>query len=181
MCPKGDDRLTPHTGHRTITITINSQSRLNRLSGEFHFQFNGESFLFPTLRTSFSAAKCKAAFEALRNVKEVTCSVTGTDYESVYTVSFLKFPVLPYENNIFAHDGNPPLSAFSCNIDRVVKFRASDALVCRIGELNTDKTYPGESFFHVFLLCIRKSTEFSCQLRFSYGVCEYYFFRCLYL
>ena len=151
MCPKGDDLLTPHTGHRTIKLTVNSQSKLRRLSGHFQFQFNGESFLFPPIRDNFLAADCEAAFEGLRNVKDVNCSVTADEYQNSYVVSFLQFPVLPYENNIFSNDGSPPLSAFSCNTDRVVKVREQDGLWCRIEDLHTDKVYPGNIVWRFFV------------------------------
>ena len=34
-------------------------------------------------------------------------------------VSFASFPVVPVENNIFYHTGNPDLSAFTCDVSAV--------------------------------------------------------------
>lgn len=34
-------------------------------------------------------------------------------------VSFASFPVMPAENNIFYHTGNPDLSTFTCDISAV--------------------------------------------------------------
>lgn len=31
-------------------------------------------------------------------------------------VSFASFPVIPVENNVFYHTGNPDLSAFTCDV-----------------------------------------------------------------
>jgi hypothetical protein len=109
------------------------------------FQFNGESFFFETGATRFTASQCKTALEALRNVAEVDCTITAsTDFLVTYQIVFRKFPVLPYENNIFSHDGNPALSSFSCNTDQIVNAGRWDDITCTIGELNTDRSYPGK-------------------------------------
>lgn len=34
-------------------------------------------------------------------------------------VSFEGFPIIPAENNIFHHTGNPDLSAFTCDVSAV--------------------------------------------------------------
>lgn len=152
LCPKGDDQLTPSTGYRTITITLHTQQKWTKISGNFLFQFNGESFLFPGGANAFNAIACKNAFENLHNIAEVDCSLSGIDdYRVTYTVKLKKFPVIPYETNIFTHNGNPTLSSFSCNTDLINKVNPTDHLTCSINEINTEKIYPGKWFFLLFL------------------------------
>lgn len=159
--------MTPKNGHRTITLTIVSQQRLAKLTGYFVFQFNGESFRFAPGATAFTAADCKTAFEGLRNIDSVACTTSAvTDFTVTYTIQLLKFPVIPYETNIFTNDGNPPLSAFSCSVEQVNKLRTNDALFCTVGEKDTDKTYPGTFLFIVaFCETVSKLLVFSCLLR----------------
>jgi hypothetical protein len=134
--------MTPHTGHRTITLTAHSSTRFTKISGNFLFHFNGESFLFAPGEARFNAAQCKAAFEGMRNVQEVRCTVIqSTPFTVVYQVEFIHFPVLPYETSIYTNDGNPPLSAFTCNTEEVV---SPESVHCTIDEINTDKIYPGK-------------------------------------
>ena len=156
LCPKGDDQLTPSTGYRTITITLHTEQKWTKISGNFLFQFNGESFLFPGGATAFNAIACKNAFENLHNIAEVDCSLSGIDdYRVTYTVKLKKFPVIPYETNIFTHNGNPSLSSFSCNTDLINKVNPTDHLTCSINEINTEKIYPGKwvLFFYGFYCC----------------------------
>ena len=152
LCPKGDDQLTPSTGYRTITITLHTEQKWTKISGNFLFQFNGESFLFPGGATAFNAIACKNAFENLHNIAEVDCSLSGNDdYRVTYTVKLKKFPVIPYETNIFTHNGNPTLSSFSCNTDQINKVNPTDHLTCIINEINTEKIYPGKWVFVVYM------------------------------
>jgi hypothetical protein len=117
---------------------------LSLLSGQFLLQFNGESFLFSPGATEFTAAECTTAFESLRNVEDAVCTITSsTNNDVTYQVQLRKFPVIPYETNIFSNDGNPPLSAFSCNTEQIVKAHDGDSIDCSIGETDTDKDYPG--------------------------------------
>jgi hypothetical protein len=151
LCPKGDDPMTKHTGYRTITITTKSETRLSTLTGDFVFQFNGQTFLFPPTAASFDSGACKSAFETLRNVEQVNCTVDVLSaYSTVYTVQFMKFPAVPHENNVFTNNGNPELADFSCETSFIGKVRSDFFLDCSIGELNTDKVYPG---ILPFLLC----------------------------
>ena len=115
MCPKGDDPVTAIGGYRTITITTSAAS--GSFGGYFRFSFNGESFNFPANPSHWMQFDCEKSFAGLSNVELVSCSnptVIGSHYAQ-YTVSFIKFPVLPRETNIFLNDGNPPLSAFVCD------------------------------------------------------------------
>eukprot|EP00937_MAST-01D_sp_MAST-1D-sp2_P003849 g3849.t1 len=115
MCPKGDDPLTTGQVNRAITITTSVAS--GSLTGTVKVTFNGLSTSFNADPSVTDAAACKAAFEALDNVKTVTCTKGSTaNGGAPYTVSFTEWPVTPSENNLHSHDGNPPLQAFTCDI-----------------------------------------------------------------
>lgn len=47
-------------------------------------------------------------------------------------VSFVSFPMVPAENNLFHHTGNPDLSAFTCDVSAV---DPSGAVDCNITDV----------------------------------------------
>jgi hypothetical protein len=119
ICPKGDDPFTENQSYRAINITTSASS--GTLEGQFQLSFQGEYFYFNANANSFNETQCEIAFAALPNVEEVSCSRTTptADQGATYTIQFLSFPSKPYENNIYHHDGNPPLSYFQCQTSLV--------------------------------------------------------------
>ncbi|CAM9881317.1 unnamed protein product [Chrysoparadoxa australica] len=116
MCPKGDDPNTVSQNYRAITMTTSATA--TALTGTFRFSFQGESFSFAADASTYSAANMATALEALPNIEDVTVTqgVDGTTKGAVYTITFIQWPALPSQNNIFTHDGNPSITAdFSCD------------------------------------------------------------------
>ena len=137
MCPKGFDPLL-HSGlhQREINITTNATNKGSRLNGIFIMTFNGFSFEFNANATQFDEVACKAAWESLDNVEQVAC-LRGTLNEaggSTYNIKFLAWPAVPMQNNVFNHDGNPPLSAFSCDSSNVTVLPYGD-VTCHIEDV----------------------------------------------
>jgi hypothetical protein len=114
ICAKGDDPLTPYQDYRTLQIAINADS--GTYGGSFKLNFNGYSLAFPATASLWGSSECAESFEALPNIASVSCSEPFIDgLYAVWTVQFLKFSTIPVDNNIYLNDGNPPLSAFSCD------------------------------------------------------------------
>jgi hypothetical protein len=119
MCPKGDDPFTEDQDYRTITIATSALS--GTLEGQFQLSFYGQSFYFDANANNFDESSCETSFNGLANVKEVSCSRTSPtgDQGAIYTVQFVSFPLQPYENNIYSHEGNPQLINFECDTSLV--------------------------------------------------------------
>jgi hypothetical protein len=119
ICPKGDDPFTENQNYRAISITTSASS--GTLTGQFQLTFQGEYFYFNANANSFNESQCEIAFAALPNVEEVSCSrsTPTADQGATYMIQFLSFPLKPYENNIYNHNGNPPLSSFQCDTSLV--------------------------------------------------------------
>ncbi len=115
LCPKGNDPLAAYENYRTISITTSSTSGV--LAGYFELTFNGESFSFPANANNWDDAACKASFESLPNIKTVKCTrgVIKARASATFTIQFRAFPIIPQENSLFAHNGNPPISSFYCD------------------------------------------------------------------
>lgn len=52
------------------------------------------------------------------------------------SVSFVSFPAVPVENNIFYHTGNPDLSAFTCDVSAIYPAGFVDCIVTDIENSN---------------------------------------------
>ena len=147
MCPKGDDPLTTFTDYRTIVL--NTSVATGYLNGTFKFTFNGESFYFPADALLWNEEQCKLSFESLNNVQSVTCTRGTVQHSnaSSYTIQLLSFPIYPYENNIYTHFGDPPLSSFSCDPSHIDQKHGHN-VQCTISEV-VGTSYPGISFIVV--------------------------------
>lgn len=144
MCPKGDDPLTPFTDYRSITITVAQYSRAPT-SGSYKFSFFGQPLSLPTYQ--WSEKECEVAFQQLPNVGVVKCVVTKNGRYGGYSIllQFLSYPVVPYENNVYENDGNPPITGFYCDSSGVI---TSGAVSCKVADV-AFHTLPGKpvSFF----------------------------------
>lgn len=137
MCPKGDDPLTDITDFRSIVITVSASRAI--ASGSLKFTFNDESLTIPV--RGWTDSDCEDAFDALPNIGEVRCSIRAAGRFSSFSVlvEFQKWPIFPYENNIYTHEGDPPLSSFTCDTSAVV---TTGSLTCTIADVQGTQ-YPG--------------------------------------
>eukprot|EP01031_Cornospumella_fuschlensis_P033531 gene33531-40566_t len=131
MCPKGDDPLTPFSSYRSIVVTVEHVAA-SPSGGSHRFSFMGQSLALPV--TIWSEQECQRAFSTVPNIDAVQCGVKRLGRFNGYSLllQFLSFPVIPHENNLYTHGGNPPLFAFSCDSSSVQTVgRAS----CRVADV----------------------------------------------
>lgn len=89
-----------------------------QLAGKFLFGFFDDYVEIGASLVSMSEASCSNSFSSLRGVDRAECvyeAVNDEDGSGSYVVQFMSWPAEPFENNIFNHSGNPPLSSFSCS------------------------------------------------------------------
>ena len=70
-------------------------------------------------------------------ITEVLCTVDTIDEQSmsqIFTIAFLSYPEIPHENNIYNHNGNPPLSYFKCDTKKIDREIATDPY-CEIEDI----------------------------------------------
>ncbi|KAJ8599133.1 hypothetical protein CTAYLR_006365 [Chrysophaeum taylorii] len=122
MCPRGFDPLDGAGYYRTINITTNVTDAQSQLNGTFSITFDGLSFSFNANASEWTGDACASAWESLDNVASVQCSrlASTADKGGTWVVQFLAWPHYPIQNNIFHHDGNPPLSSFTCDVSQAV-------------------------------------------------------------
>ena len=122
MCKKNFDPvfIEEQTERRTIRLITHASE--GTLQGRYEFSFGQSSVFFEAVAPQFDSAACTQALTKLKSVRAARCVredfVEGPNSGS-YLIRLESFPEAPFENNIFSHDGNPPLSAFGCNTTRI--------------------------------------------------------------
>jgi hypothetical protein len=133
ICPKGDDPMTTPQNYRQIILTTGATSGF--LTGFWKFGFLGETIRISANASNYTAVQCDQDFESLPNVEEVTCTRTPQNNGNLganYTITFKRFPVLPHENNIFSHSGNPALLDFSCDASELTTAGGAVGAFCKV-------------------------------------------------
>jgi hypothetical protein len=166
ICPKGIDPFQEYTDYRTITVTTTATSTDSNaaLAGSFTFIFQDQYLLFPANGNAWNNQLCKTALEKLKNVGTVECiqSSISTHGAATYTIQFKTWPLFPYENNIYAHNGYPLLTQFQCHSDLVSEV---DSVSCSVTDVEV-KTFPSK-----LLLIIICNTMYICnEINFSFYV-----------
>lgn len=137
ICPKSFDPigLEKLTNRRSILISTSVASGF--FEGYLEFTFGLSTISFDADARTMTNESCTAAFARMASVSSVSCGIRRVDQNSgagAYEVTFNSFPVTPYENNIFSHNGNPILNAFFCNTSKVEPEEAIQPL-CVVDDL----------------------------------------------
>ena len=141
MCPKAFNVLTTdeNTPRRTIQLIVGKES--GNLEGRVELSFQNASILLDANPNNLDSEECTAQVSKMKGVLKARCinERKGGEILSAYryTISFTEWSMVPYENNLYFHDGNPPLEAFSCNVDRVNELKAIDPY-CEVVDVFTE-------------------------------------------
>ena len=131
MCPKGDDPFTISKDYRTIQIVTSASSSGATLDGLFKFSFGDSYIYFPADAQNWDSLDCERYLEEMPNVKDVECtrSSISSVHGATYTIRFLEFPMFPVDNNVYNHEGNPPLTSYKCESYKVTKGTSPSCVV----------------------------------------------------
>ncbi len=118
MCPRGDDPLT--LGQDFRIVKLETKAARGTFKGEITLTFNGEDVTVPAAASELTASTLQTKLESLPNLESVTVTRSDVDDNqgSTWTITIVKFPTIPHENNIYYHSGNPPITAFSCDLSK---------------------------------------------------------------
>lgn len=116
MCPRGDDPLTVGQNDRSISLTVQSNNSY-ALGGELGIQLYGSVSYISLNR---SADECAEAMAVSPQIDKVQCNITVVNSQLVnINITFLSWPSIFPNGNLFYNDGNPSLSDFFCDTSRV--------------------------------------------------------------
>lgn len=158
MCPKGDDPFTYFTDYRAIIVALDPIAA--PFTGSFKLTYYGSPVSIPS--SGWTDELCQEAFQALPAFKTVRCrlSFKTTRYGGfTMQIEFIEFAPIPYQNNVYYHEGNPPLSAFKCDTAEIV---TTGGISCIITDV-TFNSLPGILFYWFsFHCCSSRIFHFSC-------------------
>ena len=167
-CPKGDDPLTTQQDTRSIKMSMNfTGTSSGQPEGFYQISFHGEKF---KLRINATADECEEGWETMNNIEDVTCSVEYEgDFGTIYTVELEAFPPLPWQNNIYDHYGNPPISAFTCDISKITRGDNPSCVFDDVVAVNIKEYFPcsrrGVCDYETGLCsCYSSFTGYSCGI-----------------
>lgn len=155
ICPKAFDVLNTFddTPRRTIQLVVGLES--GKLEGKMEFFYNNASVLMDANPKTFTTFECTKAIKRMKGIKDAVCvnelKGDGEASEWRYTISFLEWTMEPYENNIFFHEGNPPLDHFGCSVDRVNEFVAINPY-CRLSDIVSEGSAGGSHDIPLYLI-----------------------------
>ncbi len=119
LCPWGYDSLSEGQNSRVIRVTTTAVA--GELEGLWALSFQGETVEIDANANKVDGKMCSAAVSELPNIESATCIRGDIDSHlgTTYTITIQEWPLHPKINNIYTHDGNPPVEAFSCSMSQV--------------------------------------------------------------
>lgn len=136
MCPKGDDPNTGSQVDKQIRVAVGASS--GTLGGAVTLTFDGQRATFPANGNDVDSDCTSAVLGPLDNVDSTaTCTVAsvGEDGSAEYNIT-LRFPILPIQNNLHSHDGNPDSTHFGCDTTSVT---GGSGVTCNITDLTSSE------------------------------------------
>ena len=148
ICPKGDNPETDLQNYRSIMLTVTGPLNFEGLLG---FSFQGET-TFLNISSSISASTVKTLLENSNKFKTIKCSHSSTNVgitSHMFIITFIAWPTLPQENNLYSHQGNPPLIDFTCDTSFM-----NPSVSCKFSDLQVSNLRGNSFFFLLFLFCL---------------------------
>ena len=136
MCPKADDPMTKNQQFRQIRLTTTAAS--GEFGGAIGFYFHDEQVILNANGSALDSGGCTRALRGFPNIAKASCSrenVTRHNGAS-YIITIESWPIHPHQNNLFEHQGNPPLSAFSCDLTKVAGVYGAECTLADVTNQN---------------------------------------------
>jgi hypothetical protein len=127
-----------------VRLTIGRES--GRLVGQIGFGFRDSKVYFNANPDAvYSPSICSEAVSTIKGVAIATCrspdKPTPETMSFSYDISFDKWSLQSYENNLYNHTGNPSIVDFECSIDKIDDEIAVKPY-CEVSDVVTEKV-PG--------------------------------------
>lgn len=110
------------------------------MGGKLKLTFASESIFLNADALSLSSEACTSAVKQFHGVGDVSCVRDYLDSSGLigsYVITFNSWSLLPHENNLFNHSGNPPIDVFKCDVSRVDDFNAKKPY-CEVTDVVTE-------------------------------------------
>lgn len=129
MCPKSDDPVSLNSLWRQIRLSVSTTSA--PFTGVMRVMFFGRSSYINIANPS--DLNCAQSLVRSGSFKTVDCKYSPISSTSLqFDITIKEWPLIPVENNLRTHFGNPPLSEFYCD-----NSLTSSSTVCAFSDLAT--------------------------------------------
>ncbi len=123
MCPKSYDVLTLDNYPNRRTVRIMTGIEGGELhAGSYSFSFSGSSVDFNADSNKMTSEMCTQRLTQMKSFGDAICTreKANPDGTGSYTIRINSFPLMPSENNMFTHTGNPSIGSFKCNMTATI-------------------------------------------------------------
>jgi len=154
ICPKAFDYIANPNPSKFRTIGLKTSLAGGKMSGTLEFKFGLSQISINANANELDGESCRDRLNQLGGIDEVGVQRSLLDESTgtaTYIISFLRFTQVAFENNIFNHNGNPPLSSFYCNTTNVDKTVAVSPF-CEIFDVES-KNVPCKLKFVILAFC----------------------------
>ncbi|KAG6615519.1 Epidermal growth factor-like domain [Phytophthora cinnamomi] len=132
MCPHGINPTSSQQNDKKIRLRIAATGGAEITGGALTMTFQAHTVEFDMPLPQVTSDVCTSFFRRFQNLGDLTCERAALETTSTasYDITLRTFPTFPIMNNLFYHDGNPPVSEFWCDTANVQLSSPSGSVQC---------------------------------------------------
>ncbi|ETP02827.1 hypothetical protein F441_20154 [Phytophthora nicotianae CJ01A1] len=138
MCPYGANPTSSQQEDKTISLRITTNGGASITGGALAITFQAHTVDFEMPLEQVTSEVCTSIFRRFQNLGELTCKQVhfyGSS-SATFDITLHTFPTFPIMNNLYYHNGNPPVSEFWCDATNVQLSSPSGAVQCVFESIN---------------------------------------------
>ncbi|KAG4244483.1 hypothetical protein PC116_g7653 [Phytophthora cactorum] len=132
MCPYGVNPTSSQQEDKKIRLRITTTGDASITGGSLAITFQAHTVEFEMPLDQVTSDVCASIFRRFQNLGDLTCEQVSFDGSSSATfgITLHTFPTFPIMNNLYYHNGNPPVSDFWCDATNVQLSSSSGSVQC---------------------------------------------------
>ncbi|CEG50350.1 Epidermal growth factor-like domain [Plasmopara halstedii] len=138
MCPHGTNPTLSHQEDKKIRLRISTNGDATIIGGALSITFQAHTIEMELPLDYMTSDMCSNNFRRFQNLGELTCELVSlnTPTLAIFDITIHTFPTFPIMNNLFHHDGNPPVSEFWCDASNAQLISSSGSIQCTFESMN---------------------------------------------
>ncbi|OWZ08067.1 hypothetical protein PHMEG_00019452 [Phytophthora megakarya] len=131
MCPYGINPTSSQQEEKKIRLQITTRGA-SITGGALTISFQAHTVEFEMPLVKVTSDVCSTIFRRFQNLGDLMCELVSFDGISTATfdITLLNFPTFPVMNNLYYHDGNPPVTEFWCDTASIQLSTPSGSVQC---------------------------------------------------
>ncbi|GMF18465.1 unnamed protein product [Phytophthora fragariaefolia] len=129
MCPHGTNPISSKQDDKKIRLRIATSEGADITGGALTITFQAHTVEFEMPLEQVTSDVCTSIFHRFQNLGELRLALEKSS-SATFEITLRTFPIFPIMNNLYYHDGNPPVSEFSCNTAKAQLSSPSGSVQC---------------------------------------------------